>query len=157
MIPRGRPLAVITFSEDPPQEVLARVRKQIEDGIKEEARVANRHNAPGGMVDSMKVYQVGSAIIVDNDKNYAKYVRDGTAGRQLWNLIGKVVPLKLKSGHTIFRRVTEKALREGKWKIPSQPAKDFVRRGVQRAVAVSGGLMTRYGYELDEEVEEIWV
>jgi len=157
LIAQGTPLAIITFSEDPPDEVLARVREQIEAGVKEEARIANRHNSPGGLVDSMKVYVVANAIIVDNDKAYAKYVKEGTAGRQLWNLIGKVIPLKLKSGSTIFRRVTEKALREGKWKIPAQPGKDFVRRGVQRAVAVSGGLMTRYGYELDEEVEEIWI
>jgi len=157
MTPMGTPLAIITFSDDPPEEVLERVREAVEAGIKAEIQRSSRKNSPGGLADSMKVYTVGESIIIDNDKTYAKMVNEGTAGRQLWNLIGKVIPLKLRSGHTIFRRVTEKAIREGKWRTPSQPAKDFVRRGVNQAMTMSGGLMTRYGYDLDEDVEEIWI
>lgn len=156
MQPVGTPLAIITFSEDPPAEVVERVRKEIEKSVSDEARRSSRHNSPGGLADSMNVFTVGNSIIIDNDKQYAKYVNEGTAGRQLWNLIGKVVPLNIR-GTTVFRRVTEKALREGKFRIPAQPAKDFVRLGVQRAFGQTGGLMTRFGAELDEEVEEVWI
>lgn len=156
MRPAGQPLAIITFSEDPPAEVIERVRSQIEQSVSDEARRANKHNSPGGLADPFRVYNLGNAIIVDNDKNYTKYVNEGTAGRQLWNLIGKVIPLNIR-GTVIFRRVTEKALREGKFRIPAQPAKDFVRLGVQKAFAQSSGLASRYGAELDEEVEEVWI
>jgi len=156
MRPAGIPLAIVTFSEDPPDEVVERVRAQIEASVSDEARRASRHNSPGGLADSFNVFTVGNTIIIDNDKNYAKYVNEGTAGKQLWNLIGKVLPLNIR-GTVIYRRVTEKALREGKFRIPAKPAKDFVRLGVQKAFAQSGGLMTRYGAELDEEVEEVWI
>ena len=156
MKPVGTPLAIITFSEDPPDEVVERVRAAVESSVSDEARRASRHNSPGGLADSMNVFTVGNSIVIDNDKNYAKFVNEGTAGRQLWNLIGKVVPLNIR-GTVVYRRVTEKALREGKFRIPAKPAKDFVRLGVQKAFAQSGGLMTRYGAELDEEVEEVWI
>lgn len=151
-----RPLAIVTFSEDPPQEVLARIMKTIEEGVKQEVSAAVR-KPKSRLADSIRVYQKMQGIVIDSDVNYARIVNEGHGPYTLRSLIGRVIPIKLTSGVTIFRRVTEKAIRQGKWSFPGMPGKDFVRRGVQRAVAKSGGLMTRYGYDLNEDVTEVMI
>jgi len=152
-----KPLAIITFSEDPPQEVVERVIATIEKSVKDEVRRSSRHNSPGGLADSIKVYMSLEGIVIDSDKEYAKLVDEGHGSHTMMNLIGKVIPIKLTSGITIFRRVTLEAISRGRWRVPGRAGTDFVRRGVQNAVAQSGGLMTRYGYDLDTEVEEFYI
>lgn len=151
-----KPLAVITFSEDPPQEVLERIMKTIEEGVKTEI-AASVKKPKSRLADSIKVYQKMQGIVIDSDVNYARIVNEGHGPTTLRALIGRVIPIKLTSGITIFRRVTEKAIREGKWSSPGMPGKDFVRRGVQRAAARSGGLMTRYGFDLSEEITDVMI
>jgi len=152
-----RPLAIITFSEDPPLEVLERVIAEVESSVKKAVRTSSKHSSRGGLADSIKVYQALQGIVIDSDKEYARLVNEGHGEHVMYNLIGKVVPLKLTSGVTIFRRVTLEAIQRGRWRSPGRAGKDFVRRGVQDAVAKSGGLMTRYGYDLDEDVEEYFL
>ena len=152
-----KPLAIITFSEDPPQEVVERVIAAIEKGVKEQIRRSSRHNSPGGLADSIKVYMSLEGIIIDSDKEYAKQVDEGHGSHTMMNLIGKVIPIKLTSGITIFRKVTLEAIQNGRWRVPGRAGKDYVRQGVQQAVALSGGLMTRYGYDLDDDVDEVFI
>jgi len=151
-----RPLAVITFSDDPPKEVLDRIMAAVEEGVKTEVNASTK-KPRSRLADSIKVYQKMQGIVIDSDVNYARIVNEGRGPSVMRALIGRVVPIKLTSGITIFRRVTEKAIREGKWSMPGMPGKDFVRRGVQRAVSRSGGLMTRYGYDLNEDITEVMI
>lgn len=155
---RGKkPLAIITFSEDPPQEVIERVIAAVEKNVKEAVKTSSQHNSPGGLADSIQVYQSLEGIVIDSDKEYARAVNDGYGPHAMYNLIGKVIPIKLTSGITIFRKVTMEAIQRGRWRKPGRAGKDYVRKGVQNAVAATGGLMSRYGYDLDEDVDEFYI
>lgn len=154
---KATPLAIITFSEDPPKEVLERVRAQIEKSIRQRADAVISPHASNALPASIHAHVVhGRAIVVDSDKTWAKYVNEGTAGSTLYSLIGKVVPLRLKSGVTIFRRVTEEALRRGRWHIPPKAGTNFVSGGVQAAMA-SDPAFYQYGADIDLDIEEVYV
>jgi hypothetical protein len=154
---KKKPLAIVSFSDDPPEEVLERVRRQLEASVKEAANSSISAGASDALPKSMHATIINSnTIVIDSDKTWAKYVDEGTSGSTLFSLIGKIVPLRLRSGVTIFRRVTMEAISRGRWRIPPRSGTNFVQEGMLKAAARDPAL-TRYGADLDDDVDEIWV
>lgn len=152
-----KPLAIVTFSSDPPAEVLERVRSQLESSVRSAADSSISATASNALPDSIHATIVNeNTIVVDSDKTWAKFVDEGTSGATLMSLIGKIVPLKLKSGTTIYRRVTMEAIQRGRWRIPPRAGTNFVQEGLLKAAAKDPAL-TRYGADLDDDVDEVWV
>lgn len=154
---KKKPLAIVTFSEDPPREVLERVRAQLEQSVREAAASNTSPTSSGALPRSISATIFNdNTIVIDSDKTWAKYVDEGTSGVTLFSLIGKIVPLRLKSGVTIFRRVTLEAISRGRWRIPPRAGTHFVQEGMLTALARDPAL-ARYGADLDDDIEEIWV
>lgn len=152
-----KPLAIVTFSDDPPKEVIERVRQQIENSVKQTANSNISATASDALPNSIHATVINeNTIVVDSDKTWAKYVDEGTSGATLFSLIGKIVPLRLRSGVTIYRRVTMEAIQRGKWRIPPRAGTNFVQEGLLQAAARDPAL-TKYGADLDDDVDEIWV
>jgi hypothetical protein len=127
------PLAIITFTEEQPPEVKAEFAREVETGIKAFLR-RNLKNPTGRLEHSIQAYVYGKHIAVDSDVPYAREVDQGKKTSEvMWNLINKVVPIKLDGGRTIFRRVTLNSILRGKWKQSPRPGLNYVDRGVEIA------------------------
>jgi len=154
---KKKPLAIVTFSDDPPKEVLERVRAQLEASVRQAADANTSPLAKDSLPRSIHATVLNdNTIVIDSDKTWAKYVDEGTSGATLFSLIGKIVPLRLRSGVTIFRRVTLEAISRGRWRIPPRAGTHFVQEGMLAAMARDPAI-ARYGADLDDDVDEIWV
>ena len=126
-------LAVITFTEEQSPEVKAEFAKEVETGVKAFLH-RNLKNPTGRLEESIKAYVYGKHIVVDSDVPYAKEIDQGKKTTEvMWNLINRVVPIKLGGGRTIFRRVTLDSILRGKWKQSPRPGLNYVERGVEIA------------------------
>jgi hypothetical protein len=126
-------LAVIQFrNRGVTEDVLEEFAEDVQQGIKNYLR---RHTRGTGRLESsIRAYVYGREIIVESDVPYAKTVDQGTlASKTMWNLINQVIPLKLKDGRTIFRKVTLDSIRRGKWQTKPRPGKEYIERGVELA------------------------
>lgn len=125
-------LAVIQFREAPSEEVLGSFAEDVQVGIQNYLR---RHtHGTGQLEQSIKAYVYGKEIIVESDVPYAASLDRGThTSKTMWNLINRVIPLKLKDGRTIFRRVTLESIRRGRWQQKPKMGMEFVDRGVDLA------------------------
>lgn len=126
-------LAFITFTEEPSPSVKEEFAEEVGVGIKEYLN-RNLKNPTGRLEQSIKSYVYGKHIVVDSNVPYAKEVDQGRQTTEvMWNLINRVVPLKLEGGRTIFRRVTLDSILRGKWRRRPRPGINFVERGVEIA------------------------
>jgi len=127
------PLAIIKFTEEQTPEIKAEFAQEVESGIRAFLR-RNLKNPTGRLEDSVRSYVYGKHIVVDSDVPYAKEVDQGNPrSRVMWNLINRVVPIKLGGGRTIFRRVTLDSILRGKWRQAPRAGLNFVERGVDIA------------------------
>jgi hypothetical protein len=126
-------LAVISFTEDQTPQVKAEFAHEVEVGIKEYLN-RNLKNPTGRLEQSIEAHVYGKHIIVDSNMPYAKEVDQGRRTTEvMWNLINRVVPIKLGGGRTIFRRVTLESILKGKWRKRPRPGMNFVEHGVDTA------------------------
>lgn len=127
-------LAVISTTTNVPHEDLREFAKDIRVGIRE--YLAQRTRGSGRTAESIRAYVHGKEIVISSDVPYAKSLDQGThTSRTMWELINRVIPLKLKGGKVIFRRVTLESLRNGKWRVGPKEGIDFVKHGVDIARA----------------------
>lgn len=126
------PLAVISFEAGVPQENVEIFAKDVVGGIRE-FLFRNLKSRTGRLEDSIYSVVYGKAIIIDSNVPYAK-IRDRGSfqSKVLWDLINKVVPLKLH-GRTVFRRVTVESILRGSWRQKPVPAMDYIRGGIEIA------------------------
>lgn len=125
-------LAIIVIDEDASDEAIAQFKERLKPGISEAIR--NVCKSPTGtLAESISIQEVGLRTIrIVSSASYAGEVDSGSRPRTMWNLINRVVPIKL-SGTTIFRKVTLKSILEGKWHYPGTPGKAFVEKGAHLA------------------------
>lgn len=127
------PLAFITFTEEQTPEVKQEFAQEVQSGIKEFLR-RNLKNPTGRLEESVRAYVYGKHIVIDSDVPYAREVDQGNPhSRVMWNLINRVIPLKLDGGRTIFRRVTLDSILRGKWKTAPRKGINYVDAGVEIA------------------------
>lgn len=127
------PLAIITFTEEQSPEIKKEFAQEVETGVRAYLR-RNLKNPSGRLEESIRAFVFGKHIVVDSDVPYAKEVDQGNPrSRVMWNLINRVIPLKLGGGRTIFRRVTLDSILRGKWKQAPRRGLNFVERGVDIA------------------------
>lgn len=121
-------LAIIVIDENSSEEAIEEFRDKLKVGIAEAIR--NVCKSPtGNLSDSISLQYDGLRTIrVVSSASYADEVESGSRPRIMWNLINRVVPIKL-SGTTIFRKVTLRSVLEGKWRYPGTPGKAFVEKG----------------------------
>jgi hypothetical protein len=125
-------LAIIVIDEDASDEAIAQFKENLKPGISEAIRNVSK-SPTGKLADSISIQEEGLRVIrVVSSAPYADEVDSGSRPRTMWNLINRVVPLKL-SGTTIFRKVTLKSILEGKWHYPGTPGKAFVEKGADLA------------------------
>jgi len=125
-------LAIIIIDEDASEEAIAQFKERLKPGISDAIR--NVCKSPtGNLADSISIQDIGPRTIrVVSSAPYAEEVDKGSRPRIMWNLINRVVPIKL-SGTTVFRKVTLKSILEGKWQFPGTPGKAFVEKGAHLA------------------------
>ncbi len=125
-------LAVIVFTEDHFPGTLQELARRSQEGIRAWIR---RHIGKTGKLErSIKCHVYGRRIVVESDAEYARAIDQGTmTSKSMWHLINQVIPLKLKGGKTIFRRVTAESIRQGKWRQKPRQGVDFVRKGIDLA------------------------
>lgn len=125
-------LAIIKFTEKQSDDVLEDFSKEVVRGIRD--YLYKSTHGTGRLASSIKAQVYGTHIVVESDLSYAKAVDQGfTSPRSLWSLINKVIPLKLRGGTVIFRRVTLESLLRGKWRTRPRPGLRYVERGVELA------------------------
>jgi hypothetical protein len=125
-------LAVIEFRQTPSDEVVEEFAADVQTGIKNYLRRHTR--GTGKLEESIRARVFGKEIIVESDVPYAGTVDRGShTSKTMWNLINQVIPLKLKDGRTIFRKVTLESIRRGKWQTKPRQGMDYVGRGVTLA------------------------
>jgi hypothetical protein len=126
------PLAIIVIDEGASDEAIEQFKKKLKPSIAEAIRNVCK-NETGKLADSISIQEVGQRTIqIVSSVPYADEVESGSRPRTMWNLINRVVPIKL-SGTTIFRKVTLKSILEGKWNYPGTPGKFFVEKGANLA------------------------
>jgi hypothetical protein len=128
-------LAVIDLKEPNPK-LLEELAADSVRGIREYLRIHTRGS--GDLSESIRANVYGKQVIVESDMPYAASLDRGTSSRRtMWNLINKVIPLKLKDGRTIFRRVTLSSILRGKWQHGPKLGTDYAIRGIELAVMKS--------------------
>jgi hypothetical protein len=125
-------LAIIIIDENASDEAIAQFKERLKPGIADAIRNVCK-NPTGNLADSISLHEEGLRTIrIVSSADYADEVESGSRPRTMWNLINRVVPIKL-SGTTIFRKVTLKSILEGKWNYPGRPGKEFVEKGANLA------------------------
>ena len=126
------PLAVIKFSEEQSPDVVQEFAEEVEGGIK--AWLAQNTHGTGKTAKSIRAHVYGREIIIESDVPWAETLDRGShETRVMWDLINRVVPIKLKSGRTIFRKVTLESIRAGKWRQKPREGLDYIRKGIELA------------------------
>jgi len=125
-------LAIIIIDENASKEAIAQFKERIKPGIAEAIR--NVCKSPtGNLAESISIHEEGLRTIrIVSSAQYAEEVESGSRPRTMWNLINRVIPIKL-SGTTVFRKVTLKSILEGKWSYPGTAGKLFVEKGANLA------------------------
>jgi hypothetical protein len=132
-------LAYIVMDPDVPSERIEEFVGRLPAAISEAIRL-NAKKDSGNLADSIEVNLEGRRVIrISSSLPYAKAVQEGTSPRVMWNLINRVVPLKLPGGLTVFRKVSLKSILSGKWRYPGTAGLQFVEKGAQRAKAAMSG------------------
>jgi hypothetical protein len=126
------PLDILVIDENASVEAIAQFKENLKPALSDAIR--NVCKSPTGrLADSLSIHEEGPRTIrIESSVDYADEVDSGSRPRIMWNLINRVVPIKL-SGTTIFRKVTLKSILEGKWHYPGTPGKDFVEKGAALA------------------------
>jgi hypothetical protein len=126
-------LAVIRLNDEQSDDVMTDFAGRIVKGIREVLYRTVR--GTGELSRSIRAQVYGKEIVVQSDTPYAKTLDQGTRSRVMWSLINRVVPIKLRDGTTIFRRVTAESIRRGKWRVSPHQGLEFVEKGVELARA----------------------
>lgn len=125
-------LAVIRFSEEQTPDVLEEFADASAAGIRQFLGMHTR--GTGRLAASIRALVYGKHIVIESDLPYAESVDKGERfSRTMWNLINRVIPIKLQSGKVIFRKVTLESIIRGKWSVRPRPGLDYVKKGVELA------------------------
>lgn len=125
-------LATIIFTRDHPEEAMEDLANRSREGI--QAWIRRHIGKTGKLENSIKASVYGRHIVIESDAEYARAVDQGImSSRPMWHLINRVIPLKLRGGRTILRRVSLESLLNGKWIQKPRPGVDFVRKGLDLA------------------------
>lgn len=119
------------MTEAQSEDVLDEFSWRIVKGVREYLRRVIK--GKGSLASSIRARVYGKEIVIESDLPYAKSLDKGSRGRTMWSLINKVIPLKLKDGTVIFRRVTMDSIRRGKWNSAPHQGLNYVERGVDIA------------------------
>lgn len=130
-------LALIIIDDETTDEAVQEFVDKLKPGLAEAIRMTAK-NPHGDLAESLSVHVESRKVIkIETSSKYAEAVDRGTRSRQMWNLINRVVPLKLPGGTTIFRRVSLNSITKGKWRYPGTPGLNFVEKGAQLAKAMT--------------------
>lgn len=125
-------LAIIKFTEEQSPGVMEDFSEEVVRGIRD--YLYKKTKGTGRLASSIKAQVYGKQIVVESDVPYARAADQGfVRSRSMWGLINKVIPLKLRDGTVVFRRVTLESLLRGKWRTRPRPGLEFVERGVELA------------------------
>lgn len=85
-------------------------------------------------LNQISVEAVGNAVIVKSKNRVFNILELGRRESKPRRLIGKVVPLRLGNGALIFRKVTNKSVLIGKWRVPARPGLRLIERAIKEAL-----------------------
>ncbi|MEM5866646.1 MAG: hypothetical protein QXG39_01865 [Candidatus Aenigmatarchaeota archaeon] len=74
----------------------------------------------------------GDRVIVVSDHPAFTFLDRGVRPHVMDYLRGKVVPIRTKEGRVIFRTVSDKSLREGKWRHKGIPAQRYIETAISK-------------------------
>ncbi len=122
-------LAIVRLNEDidPPtlREFVAGVEQEVQQTYAEAG-------VSPSIVDTLRAYISGKAIVVEGSHPAAEAIEHGTKPRVMWELLNKVIPIKTESGVTIFRKASMKSFLRGGWTRSHVPGKHLVPQAVRR-------------------------
>ena len=106
------------------EEVRQTIREYMSQGIFK--------NPTGRLRDSIRSYVVDNEVHIASHEEYASAQNDGVQSHVMWYLLGETVPIRLKTGQTIYRKATLKSFLNGSWRHPGYSGKQFVEEGMRR-------------------------
>jgi hypothetical protein len=127
------PVAVIEMTEGVDPEIMQEFASEVVTGMREVIYRTAKHRS-GRLEESLRAIVYGRTIVVESSEPYAEVLNKGTHwSRVMWDLIGKVIPIKLDDGRIIFRKATLDSVLRGKWRTKPRTGTEFVRKGAEIA------------------------
>lgn len=127
-------LGVIVLDESTSEEAVEQFAARLKPSLRQALELVCKETS-GKLAQSLDIVPEGPRVLrVVSSLEYGKSVDRGGSPRVMWNLINRVVPLKL-NGTTIFRKVTLNSLLRGRWRYPGTAGKGFVEKGAALAKA----------------------
>lgn len=127
------PVAVIEMTEAADPGAIQAFAEQVVVGMRE-VIYREAKNRTGRLEESLRAVVYGRSIVIESSAPYAKAVNEGIhRSKVLWDLIGKVVPIKLGDGRVIFRKATLDSVLRGKWRTRPRMGLGYVRKGAEIA------------------------
>ncbi len=118
-------------------EEMSYFKERIITSIKEILYEGVLKHPTGLLANSIQGYVSGNSIYIISELPYADAQDKGQAPFIMWFLLGKVIPIRehrFGQSRVIFRRATLKSFLAGGWRHPGITAKQFVNRGIGRAM-----------------------
>lgn len=119
-------------------EAMNLMKEKVTTSIKEIIYEGVFKHPTGTLANSIMSYVSGQSIYIISELPYADAQDKGRAPHVMWYLLGKVIPIrefKFGQSRVIYRKATLKSFLAGGWRHPGITAKEFVERGIGRAMA----------------------
>ena len=105
-------------------EQISIIRKEVTQQIKELAR--SKIGPKEKFSPAINITIAGKELVITFFDNVTYYREVGTRPRRMWNLMGKIIPIRDKvSGEVIFRKVSPRSLLYG-WRHPGTEGLNIV-------------------------------
>lgn len=101
------------------------------EAIGDEARRLYAERVNPTLAEQISATVHGRAIIVRTESAAVAAIEKGQRSRVMYDMVGRTVPIRTKTGATIFRKVTIEAIARGKWHRKSIPGKRLVEKAAQ--------------------------
>lgn len=133
----GKPLKTVDLTkENIDPDLMEEVGRRAVAAIKAEIRRTTFQSSPTELANSFK-YEIKNGILsITSDHPAAEYLNDGVRPYQMTHLTKarRPIPILLDNGEVIFRSATKESMQEGKWRHPGFSGKNFIERGVAKAM-----------------------
>ena len=118
-------------------EAMSLMKEKITTSIREIIYEGVFKHPTGTLANSIMSYVSGQSIYIISELPYADAQDKGRPPHVMWYLLGKVIPIrefKFGGSRVIYRKATLKSFLAGGWRHPGITAKEFVERGIGRAM-----------------------
>lgn len=118
-------------------EAMNLMKEKITTSIKEIIYEGVFKHPSGTLANSIQSYVSGQSVYIISELPYADAQDKGLPSHVMWYLLGKVIPIrefKFGQSRVIYRKATLKSFLAGGWRHPGITAKEFVERGIGRAM-----------------------